>query len=183
MKAIKIFNIEWDTKNASAEVAAALPTVKGYTVKDDFKTCERIPVIFEKKYGCPLITFSYHEYRIVECVEALLEMCNPTPEKKSKALFTVAGNLSAFGKQCLDNLRHQLNYNVVLRRKDTKEELIPVLIDEILLGIKAITGIDTDKSTIAEMMAAINDEILNVTAVNLKDEDEKEEEDADADEE
>ena len=54
MKAIKLYNIKWDTKDVPAEDVKKLnlPEYKGFTVNDDgYDVVDNVPNLLKKKFG------------------------------------------------------------------------------------------------------------------------------------
>ena len=97
MKAIKLYNIKWDTKDVPAEDVKKLnlPEYKGFTVNDDeYDVVDNVPNLLKKKFGYDIIDFSFIEIPIIEDIINLLYFC-ATKHGKSKNLFKVNGELSA----------------------------------------------------------------------------------------
>lgn len=161
-KAVKLFNITWDLSDVEpdekAEIEAKLPKKKGFTVDSNFSVAAKVPVILKKKFGYDIVDFSFNEYRIVEDIEELLYLCLGSGENRQK-LFNADGKLSAFG----DELQRRLISDVKKRKKleeDGKDEFnMPKHLDEIMLGISNIYGVDWDESDIADLLKPIHDDI------------------------
>lgn len=181
MKAIKLTKIKWNTEGVSDEIKNNLPSVKGFLADDNFDICTATFRILKNKYGVDAKTFNFKEYRVAQTLEDILLYSAPKTAK-IKNLWTSKNELSAFGKLCYNNLRHILDWNIVLRRDETPENKIPKVVDEVLLGIERVLGIDPTKSTIQEIMKEVDSKVRDMKYVNLKDEDEKEKE-KDGDEE
>lgn len=158
MKAIKLTKINWDLRNLSVEereeAKKNLPTLKGFTVDDNFNVQERVPHLLKKKYGYDVIDFSYNEYRIVENVEDLFVLCAPKG-KKVKDVFNANHKFSKFGEFCWDRLQYVLKLNESLRKKNTLEENIPKIVDEVLLGVNKVFEIDTDNTPADKIIETI----------------------------
>ena len=68
MKAIKLYNIKWDTKDVSAEDMKKLnlPEYKGFIVNDDdYDVVEIVPNLLKKKFGYDIIDFSFNVSYII----------------------------------------------------------------------------------------------------------------------
>ena len=75
MKAIKLYNIKWDTKDVPAEDVKKLnlPEYKGFTVNDDeYDVVDNVPNLLKKKFGYDIIDFSFIEIPIIEDIINLL---------------------------------------------------------------------------------------------------------------
>ena len=85
MKAIKLYNIIWNTECCSQSVAAKLPEYKCFTTKDDeFDVVTRCPGLLQKKYGCPVVRFSYSVMKVVFTIEDVLKLFIPKGAKEKK---------------------------------------------------------------------------------------------------
>ena len=121
MKAIKLYNIKWDTKDVPAEDVKKLnlPEYKGFTVNDDgYDVVDNVPNLLKKKFGYDIIDFSFIEIPIIEDFINLLYFCAAKKEK-SKNLFKVNGELSAVGMECVDTLKYFIHNRIRLESKNT----------------------------------------------------------------
>ena len=78
MKAIKLYNIKWDTKDVPAEDMKKLnlPEYKGFIVNDDdYDVVEIVPNLLKKKFGYDIVDFSFIEIPIIEDFINLLYFC------------------------------------------------------------------------------------------------------------
>jgi len=163
MKAIKLYNIKWDLEGLSPEekreVEKNLPTQKGFIVDDDFNVLEKVPVLLKKKFGYDFITYSSQEFKIIDKFEDLLYHCAEKGENP-KPLFKVGGELSRFGQNCFNNLKNYIHKRIKLERQGTDEYEFPKILDEVMLALEKITGIDWGKGLTEEEWFAELDKIL-----------------------
>ena len=172
MKAIKLYKIQWDLKGLTEEerekVLETLPKAKGFTTKDDnFNVAERVPKLLKKKYGYDIIDFSFEELRVVDTVEDLLLLCAPTNEKVKK-LFKNNGSLSTYGETCFDNLETNVRDRIQRESQGEEDWEMPVILDEVMIGIENVTGITWEGHTVNELMTPVIKKINDKKAVNLK---------------
>ena len=142
MKAIKLYNIKWNTKDVPAEDVKKLnlPEYKGFTVNDDgYDVVDNVPNLLKKKFGYDIIDFSFIEIPIIEDIINLMYFCVDKKEK-SKNLFKVNGELSAVGMECVDTLKHYIQKRVRLEEKNTPAYEMPKNLDVIMLALERITG-------------------------------------------
>ena len=182
MKAIKLNKIQWNLNGLSKEemekVLETLPTVKGFMAQDDFNVVEKVPGLLKKHYGYDVISYNYSEIRVVENLEDLLLLCAPKGEKV-KDLYKASGELSQFGKKCKDNLVSNIKWRLRLEFKGTNPGDMPTILDEVMIGVKKVTGMEWDDHTVEELMSPIMKKINDKKAVNLKEDYEDIEEDVD----
>lgn len=178
MKAVKLNKIQWNlnglSKDEIEKVLETLPTVKGFMAQDDFNVVEKVPGLLKKHYGYDVITYNYSEIRVVDNVDDLLRICAPKDEKV-KDLYKSGGELSQFGKKCKDNLVNNIKWRLRLEFKGTNPGDMPVILDEVMLGVEKVTGMEWEGHTVEEIMYPIMKKINNQKAVNLKEEYEMEE--------
>lgn len=164
MKAVKLYNIKWDLEGLSPEekkeAEKNLPTQKGFVVDDDFNVLEKVPVLLKKKFGYDFITYSISEIKIIENFEDLLYHCAEKGENP-KPLFKVSGELSGFGRECYNRLKHYIHRRIKLENQGTDPYEMPKILDEVMLALEKITGIDWDKNLTEEEWYAEIDKILN----------------------
>lgn len=142
MKAIKLYNIKWDTKDVSAEDMKKLnlPEYKGFIVNDDdYNVVEIVPNLLKKKFGYGIVDFSFIEIPIIEDFINLLYFC-ASKKDKSKNLFKANGDLSVIGIECVDTLKHYIQKRVMLEEKNTPTYEMPKELDIIMLALERITG-------------------------------------------
>lgn len=142
MKAIKLYNIKWDTKDVSAEDMKKLnlPEYKGFIVNDDdYDVVEIVPNLLKKKFGYGIVDFSFIEIPIIEDFINLLYFC-ASKKDKSKNLFKANGDLSVIGIECVDELKHYIQKRVILEEKNTPTYEMPKELDVIMLALERITG-------------------------------------------
>ena len=142
MKAIKLYNIKWNTKDVPAEDVKKLnlPEYKGFTVNDDdYDVVENVPNLLKKKFKYDIIDFSFIEIPIIEDFINLMYFCVDKKEK-SKNLFKVNGELSAVGMECVDALKHFIHNRVRLESKNTPAYEMPKNLDIVMLALERITG-------------------------------------------
>ena len=142
MKAIKLYNIKWDTKDVSAEDMKKLnlPEYKGFIVNDDdYDVVEIVPNLLKKKFGYGIIDFSFIEIPIIEDFINLLYFC-ASKKDKSKNLFKANGDLSVIGIECVDTLKYYIQKRVILEEKNTPTYEMPKELDVIMLALERITG-------------------------------------------
>ncbi len=142
MKAIKLYNIKWDTKDVPAEDMKKLnlPEYKGFIVNDDdYDVVEIVPNLLKKKFGYGIVDFSFIEIPIIEDFINLLYFC-ASKKDKSKNLFKTNGDLSVIGIECVDELKHYIQKRVILEEKNTPTYEMPKELDVIMLALERITG-------------------------------------------
>ena len=142
MKAIKLYNIKWNTKDVPAEDVKKLnlPEYKGFTVNDDdYDVVENVPNLLKKKFKYDIIDFSFIEIPIIEDFINLMYFCVDKKEK-SKNLFKVNGDLSGVGMECVDTLKYYIQKRVRLEEKNTPAYEMPKNLDVIMLALERITG-------------------------------------------
>ena len=142
MKAIKLYNIKWDTKDMSAEDMKKLnlPEYKGFIVNDDdYNVVEIVPNLLKKKFGYGIVDFSFIEIPIIEDFINLLYFC-ASKKDKSKNLFKANGDLSVIGIECVDELKHYIQKRIILEEKNTPTYEMPKELDVIMLALERITG-------------------------------------------
>ena len=142
MKAIKLYNIKWDTKDVSTEDMKKLnlPEYKGFIVNDDdYDVVEIVPNLLKKKFGYGIVDFSFIEIPIIEDFINLLYFC-ASKKDKSKNLFKANGDLSVIGIECVDELKHYIQKRVILEEKNTPTYEMPKELDVIMLALEKITG-------------------------------------------
>ena len=142
MKAIKLYNIKWDTKDVSDEDMKKLnlPEYKGFIVNDDdYDVVEIVPNLLKKKFGYGIVDFSFIEIPIIEDFINLLYFC-ASKKDKSKNLFKANGDLSVIGIECVDELKHYIQKRVILEEKNTPTYEMPKELDVIMLALERITG-------------------------------------------
>ena len=138
MKAIKLYNIKWDTKDVSAEDMKKLnlPEYKGFIVNDDdYDVVEIVPNLLKKKFGYGIVDFSFIEIPIIEDFINLLYFC-ASKKDKSKNLFKANGDLSVIGIECVDELKHYIQKRVILEEKNTPTYEMPKELDVIMLALE-----------------------------------------------
>ena len=172
MKAIKLYKIQWDLRGLTEEerkkVLETLPKAKGFTTQDDnFNVAERVPKILKKKYGYDIIDFSFEELRVVDTLEDLLLLCAPTNEK-AKKLFKNNGSLSTYGETCFDNLETNVRDRIQRESQGEEDWEMPVILDEVMIGIENVTGMTWEGHTANELMTPVVKKINDKKAVNLK---------------
>ena len=172
MKAVKLYNIKWDLEGLSPEekreAEKNLPTQKGFVVDDDFNVLEKVPVLLKKKYGYNFITYSMSEIKIINNFEDLLYHCADR-DTNPKPLFKVSGELSGYGKDCYNALKHYIHRRIKLENQGTDPYEMPKILDEVMLALEKITGIEWDKGLseeewFAELEKILNENIENVVA-------------------
>lgn len=143
MKAVKINKIIWNLNDLDpaerGKAKASLPTSKGFMAEDDFNVPDKVPDLLEKKFGYPIVTFSYSEIHIVDTFEKLLKIFTPKGEKP-KPLYRANGELSAFGQACYDSLLDTIHRRVEMEREGTAEDEMPKLLDKVMLSLEKVTG-------------------------------------------
>jgi len=163
MKAIKLYNIKWDLSNLSDEekekILPTLPKNKGFVVDDDFVAVERVPVLLKKKYGYDFITYSISEIKIIDNIIDLLHHCANKGEKP-KDLFKVSGELSGYGEECYNNLVRYIRQRLNLEREGVSAYEMPKILDEVMLALEKITGMDWDDDHNKEEWVKAVDDIL-----------------------
>lgn len=148
MKAIKINNIQWNLEGLDSKekekAMKNLPVAKAFMAEDDF-CVENTPRLMKKKYGYDIITCTYNIIKVVNSLEDLLNICRPSDDKKEKALYKVNHGLSAYGERCLQNLEEYIQWRINLDRQGTSEYDMPVILDEVMIGLENVTGMKWDK--------------------------------------
>lgn len=143
MKAIKLYNIEWDLNNLSDEekdkVLETLPKNKGFVVNDDFVAVEKIPALLKKKYGYDFISYSISEIPIIEDFDDLLDYC-AGKSKENKDHYKVSGELSDYGQSCYSALKFDIAKRVKLEKEGTSLFDMPKELDVVMLALEKITG-------------------------------------------
>ena len=172
MKAIKLYKIQWDLKGLTEEkrkkVLETLPKAKGFTTQDDnFNVAERVPKLLKKKYGYDIIDFAFEELRVVDTLEDLLLLCAPANEKIKK-LFKNNGSLSSYGETCFDNLETNVRDRIQRESQGEEDWEMPVILDEVMIGIENVTGMTWEGHTANELMTPVVKKINDKKAVNLK---------------
>lgn len=157
MKAVKLYNIQWNTKGVDQETVAKLPTHKGFTTTDDFNVAQRVPAILKKKYGVEVLGVSFQELRIVETVEELLLLFVTEVGEKPKCLFKVKGGLSLYGEKLFKALENQVKLRIRNEMQGMDPWQFPVIQDEIQLAWEKITGEDWEGKTVEEILNPIAD--------------------------
>ena len=156
MKAIKLYNIIWNTECCSQAVAAKLPEYKCFTTKDDdFDVVTRCPGLLQKKYGCPVVSLSYSVMKVVFTIEDVLKLFIPKGAKEKK-IFKVSGELSEYGNELYMELRLAVNRRKKMEAAGVSVAKIPAILDEVMIGISNITGIDWEACTEEEIMKEID---------------------------
>lgn len=155
MKAIKLYNIIWNTECCSQSVAAKLPEYKCFTTKDDdFDVVTRCPGLLQKKYGCPVVRFSYSVMKVLFNIEDVLKLFIPQGAKEKK-IFKVSGELSEYGNELYKELRLAVHRRKKMEDAGVSVSKIPAVLDEVMIGISNITGIDWEACTEEEIMKEI----------------------------
>ena len=155
MKAIKLYNIIWNTECCSQSVAAKLPEYKCFTTKDDeFDVVTRCPGLLQKKYGCPVVRFSYSVMKVLFNIEDVLKLFIPQGAKEKK-IFKVSGELSEYGNELYKELRLAIHRRKKMEEAGVSVAKIPAVLDEVMIGISNITGIDWEACTEEEIMKEI----------------------------
>ena len=125
MKAIKLYNIIWNTECCSQSVAAKLPEYKCFTTKDD-----EFDVVTRWKLFIP-------------------------QGAKEKKIFKVSGELSEYGNELYKELRLAIHRRKKMEEAGVSVAKIPAVLDEVMIGISNITGIDWEACTEEEIMKEI----------------------------
>lgn len=189
MKAVKLYKIQWNleglTNEEKEKALETLPEVKGFTTQDDnFNVAERVPKLLKKKYGYDIIDFAFVELRVVNTIEDLLLLCAPSNEKVKK-LFKNSGSLSSYGETCFNYLDAYVRDRIRKEAHGEDSWAMPAILDEVMIGIEKVTGIDWEGHSANEIMSAVVEKIHSANAVNLFDkygetlESEEEEDDED----
>lgn len=183
MKAIKINKIQWNLESLTPEekekAMKTLPTAKAFLVDDNFSVV-KIPMLLKKKFGYDIIEFTYDEIRVVDNMRDLLLLCKEGEDRNSKKdVFKIDNHLSALGERCRINLEDHINERIDLETKGTSEYDMPVILDEVMIGLEKVTGMKwDDHHTTEEWMDSV-DEVLNGMIRKIrKSADEEEEEEA-----
>ena len=167
MKAVKLFKIRWNLEKISPEqretVSKLLPTHKGLMVDDKFDVQARVPDMLKKKYGFDIIDFSFSEIRVIKTVEDLLLLCKPTDQKEKDLFNVMSGRISSYGKKCLGILEHQIRYRLQLEKEGKDIWTMPTILDEIMLGVENVSGLDWDGHTVEELMDPIKKQIRGIS--------------------
>ena len=160
MKAIKIYNIIWNldglTDEQKTEAKKSLPRVKCFTVKDDFVIAERVPSMFQKKYGYPVESFSSATIRVVCTTEELLELPAGSSYDKSKKLFSKTGEITEYGQKMIDEVKAAIKKRKNLEEVGMPIEKIPAFYDEVMIAIENITGMEWMKCTAEEIIQELD---------------------------
>jgi len=148
MKAIKINNIQWNLEGLSSsekeKAMKTLPVAKAFIAEDDF-CVENTPKLMKKKYGYDIIACTYNIIRVVNNLEDLLNLCRPSDEKKAKSLYKTNLSLSTYGERCLQKLEEYIQWRISLDKQNTSEYDMPVILDEVMIGLENVTGMKWDK--------------------------------------
>ena len=172
MKAVKLFKIRWNLEKISPEqretVGKLLPTHKGMMVDDDFDVQARVPDKLKKKYGFDIIDFSFSEIRVIKNLEDLLMLCKPVGEKEKDLFNVMSGRISNYGKKCLSNLEHQIRYRLQLEKEGKDIWTMPTVLDEVMLGVENVSGLDWDGHTVEELMDPIKKQIRGISHTTKK---------------
>lgn len=159
MKAIKIYNINWNLSSVSKEVREdllkGLPTVKGFFAPDNFNVIEQANAFLKKRYGFESNSFSFNEYRVATTLEELLMLCAPKGEKP-KSLYTPTAHLSSYGTHCYEILKFNLMHLKEMNSNNVPEEKIPVICDECMIGVEKVLGLKWDETTLEEIESVID---------------------------
>lgn len=171
MKAIKIYNIIWNTECVSKDVADKLPKYKCFTAKDDFDVVVRGPEILKKKYGAPVVCFSYSILRVVHTTEDLLLLAAPKGEKPKK-LFNKNGEETDYCKQLVTEIQLAIARRKKMENENVTVDKIPAFYDEVMIAIENTTGMEWDKCSADEIIRELDanievlkDEICEQTAI------------------
>ena len=155
MKAIKLYNIIWNTECCSQAVAAKLPEYKCFTTKDDdFDVVTRCPSLLQKKYGCPVVRLSYSVMKVVFTLEDVLKLFIPKGAKEKK-IFKVTGELTEYGNELYTELRLAIHRRKKMEDAGISVAKIPALLDEVMIGISNAAGIDWEACTEEEILKEI----------------------------
>lgn len=155
MKAIKLYNIIWNTACCSEAVAAKLPEYKCFTTKDDdFDVVTRCPGLLQKKYGCPVVSLSYSVMKVVFTIEDVLRLFIPKGATEKK-IFKVSGELSDYGNGLYMELRLAIHRRKKMEDAGVSVAKIPSILDEVMIGISNVTGIDWEACTEEEILKEI----------------------------
>lgn len=159
MKAIKIYNIDWNLSSVSKEVREdilkGLPKVKGFFAQDNFNVVEQTNAFLKKRYGFESNSFSFNEYRVATTLEELLRLCAPKGEKP-KSLYTPTAHLSAYGRHCYEILQFNLSHLKNMNSNNIPEEKIPVIYDECMIGVEKVLDLKWDETTVEDIKRAID---------------------------
>ena len=159
MKAIKIYNIDWNLSSVSKEVREdilkGLPKVKGFFAQDNFNVVEQANAFLKKRYGFESNSFSFNEYRVATTLEELLRLCAPKGEKP-KSLYTPTARLSAYGRHCYEILQFNLTNLKNMNSNNIPEEKIPVIYDECMIGVEKVLDLKWDETTVEDIKRAID---------------------------
>lgn len=143
MKAVKINKIIWNLNDLTpaerGKAKASLPTSKGFVADDDFNVPDKVPDLLEKKYGYPIINFSYTEIHIVDTFEKLLKIFKAKDEKRTR-LFDTKGELSELGQECYDKLLDTISKRKEMEEAGTPDDEMPKLLDKVMLSLEKVTG-------------------------------------------
>ena len=143
MKAIKIYNIIWNTENVSKELVDNLPKYKCFTAKDDFDVVGRGPEILKKKYGVPVVCFTYSILRVVHTTEDLIMLAAPKGEKPKK-IFTKTGEETDYGKKLIAEIKLAVARRKEMEAQNITVNKIPAFYDEVRIAIENITAMEWD---------------------------------------
>ena len=160
MKAVKIYNIKWNLEGVDPaereSILKELPEYKGFKVQDEFNVAERVPAILKKKFGYDIETFSYTEIYIIEDIEGLLRKFANRGDKPGKKIFKGRGKLSTTGEEYLTNLENAIKRRLELEEQGTPEDEMPKILDELMLGMEAVTGVEWEGKTYDELIKPIH---------------------------
>jgi hypothetical protein len=135
---------------------------------DNFNVAEKVPALLKKKYGYDIITTSFTEIRVVEDLDALLLLCAPKGEKVKK-IYKKGGELSEYGEMLVNNLESNIKWRLRLEFKGVAESDMPVILDEVMMGVENVTGMKWEGHSVNELMNPIMHKIWDKRAVNLAD--------------
>lgn len=169
MKAIRVTNIEWDCPDRS------LPKFKGFVVKDSFNTASRVPDVLMKKYGYNVVSLNFEEFHIADNMDELLKIGGR--DQKEKKLYKKDGKLSTYGKWCRSGVESLISKRLKAEFEKVPEEIMPNVLNEIVLGFENVTGKKWGKKSVRELMKCIDSKLKEKSYVNLKDEGDVEEDD------
>ena len=183
MKAVKLYKIVWDLDALEpaerAKVQKELPTAKGFTCDDKFEVADKVPSLLRKKFGYDIKTFSYSEINIAEDLDSLLSIVAPKDVKRG--IFRPNGKLSSRGQEALANLEEKIHERKKMEFRGARAEEMPTILDEIMLGVEHVLGIDWDEEDEETILQLIAKKVKEATPVDyfkkhkLGDEEEDEE--------
>ena len=155
MKEIKIYNIIWNTENVSKELVDNLPKYKCFTAKDDFDVVGRGPEILKKKYGVPVVCFTYSILRVVHTTEDLIMLAAPKGEKPKK-IFTKTGEETDYGKKLIAEIKLAVARRKEMEAQNITVDKIPAFYDEVMIAIENITAMEWDACTAEEIITELD---------------------------